>query len=293
MEPDYSKLKKRPAFPFETVAVAIAFSPRLEAILMETKRMVNMFGGQLVIIHVGKKDPHHEEVLDKLLNKIGFTKIKYRVIWMEGEPIDTILKLCKLYIVDLLILGALEKENLYKYYVGSIARTISRRAKCSVLLLTNPSINPKKMRKIVVNGIDNPKTIHTLKTTHYLAKHEKVSEFTVVQEVSTPMLSMTIAESGTEPEVSKIKKEMQEEDYSKLNALINSIDNDQVNIELKIVQGKPGYAISNFARQNHYDLIVFNSPDTHLGIFDRIFTHDIEYVLADMPCNLLIVHSRV
>ncbi|HRG59000.1 MAG TPA: universal stress protein [Bacteroidia bacterium] len=293
MEPDYSKLKKRPAFPFETVAVAIAFSPRLEAILMETKRMVNMFGGQLVIIHVGKKDPHHEEVLDKLLNKIGFTKIKYRIIWMEGEPIDTILKLCKLYIVDLLILGALEKENLYKYYVGSIARTISRRAKCSVLLLTNPSINPKKMRKIVVNGIDNPKTIHTLKTTHYLAKHEKVSEFTVVQEVSTPMLSMTIAESGTEPEVSKIKKEMQEEDYSKLNALINSIENDHVNIELKIVQGKPGYAISNFARQNHYDLIVFNSPDTHLGIFDRIFTHDIEYVLADMPCNLLIVHSRV
>ncbi len=55
MEPDYNKLKKRSAYPFETVAVAIAFSPRLEAILMETKRMVSMFGSQLVIIHVGKK----------------------------------------------------------------------------------------------------------------------------------------------------------------------------------------------------------------------------------------------
>jgi nucleotide-binding universal stress UspA family protein len=293
MEPDYTKLKKRPAFPFETVAVAIAFSPRLEAILMETKRMVNMFGSQLVIIHVGKKDAHHEEVLEKLMNKIGFSKIKFRVIWMEGEPIDTILKLCKLNVVDLLVLGALEKENLYKYYVGSIARTISRRAKCSVLLLTNPSINPKKMRKVVVNGVDNPKTIHTLKTTHYLAKQEKIADFTVVQEINTPMLSMTIAESGTEPEVSKIKKEMQDEDFTRLNALINSIDKQGMNIDLKVVKGKPGYAISNFARQYHYDLIVFNSPDTHLGIFDRIFTHDIEYVLADMPCNLLIVHSRV
>jgi hypothetical protein len=65
MEPDYNKLKKRSAYPFETVAVAIAFSPRLEAFLMETKRMVSMFGSQLVIIHVGKKDTHHEEVLDK------------------------------------------------------------------------------------------------------------------------------------------------------------------------------------------------------------------------------------
>jgi hypothetical protein len=157
------------------------------------------------------------------MNKIGFAKIKYRVIWMEGEPIDTILKLCKLNVVDLLVLGALEKENLYKYYVGSIARTISRRAKCSVLLLTNPSINPKKMRKIVVNGVDNPKTIHTLKATHYVAKSEKILDFTVVQEVNTPLLSMTIAESGTEPEVSKIKKEMQEEDFSRLNTLINSI----------------------------------------------------------------------
>jgi nucleotide-binding universal stress UspA family protein len=293
MEPDYTKLKKRPAHPFETLAVAIAFSPRLEAILMETKRMVNMFGSQLVIVHVGKKDTHHEDVLDKLINKINFSKIKYRVIWMEGEPVDTILKLCKLNIVDLLILGALEKENLYKYYVGSIARTISRRAKCSVLLLTNPSINPKKMRKIVVNGVDNPKTINTLKATQYLARNEKITEFTVVQEVNTPMLSMAIAESGTEPEVSKIKKEMQEEDFNKLNSIINSIDNQGVQIDLKVVKGKPGYAISHFARQNHYDLIVLNSPDTHLGIFDRIFTHDIEYVLADMPCNLLIIHSRV
>ena len=54
MEPDYTKLKKRPAFPFETVAVAIAFSPRLVARLVETKTVVNMLGSQLVIIHVGK-----------------------------------------------------------------------------------------------------------------------------------------------------------------------------------------------------------------------------------------------
>lgn len=293
MEPDYNKLKKRPSFPFETIAVAIAFSPRLEAILMETKRMVQIFNSSLVIIHVGKKDDGHEELLDKLLSKVSINKTKSRIIWMEGDPTETILKLCKLNVVDLLLLGALEKENLYKYYVGSIARNISRRAKCSVLLLTNPSINPKKMRKIAVNGVDNLKTIHTIRTVHYMSVLEKINEFTLVQEVNVPMLSMTTAESGTAPEVSKIKKDMQEEDFVKLSNLVSSIDKGSVNIDLKSVNGKPGYAISNFARQNHYDLLVFNSPDTHLGIFDRIFTHDIEYVLADMPCNLLIVHSRV
>ncbi len=293
MEPDYSRLKKRPSFPFETMAVAVAFSPRLEAILMETKRMLNLFGSQLVIIHVGKKNPDYEDILEKLINKIGFSRIKYRIIWMEGEPVETILKLCKDNIVDLLLLGALEKENLYKYYVGSIARSIGRKAKCSVMLLTNPSINPKRMRKIVVSGVDNPKTIHTIKTVQYIAKNEKIPEFTVVQEVNTPILNPTLTENDTEQEFSKIKREMQEEDFVKLSNITNTTAIPEVKIDLQVIKGKPGYAISQFARNNHYDLIVFNSPDTHLGIFDRIFTHDIEYVLADMPCNLLIVHSRV
>lgn len=89
MEPDYSKLERRPAFPFETVAVAIAFSPRLEAILMETKRMINMFGSQLVIIHVGRKIATMKKCWINYSNKIGFAKIKYRVIWMETNYIDT------------------------------------------------------------------------------------------------------------------------------------------------------------------------------------------------------------
>ena len=53
------------------------------------------------------------------------------------------------------------------------------------------------------------------------------------------------------------------------------------------------YAISKYARDKRADLLVVNSPSTHLNLLDRIFTHDIEYVLADLPCDLLIVHSRV
>jgi hypothetical protein len=107
------------------------------------------------------------------------------------------------------------------------------------------------------------------------------------------MLSMTMADANSEPEVTKIKREMFDEDHSRLVALVDSIDKSGVDIKIEAVNGKPGYAISSYARANKSDLVVFNSPDTHLGLFDRIFTHDIEYILADMPCNLLIIHSRV
>jgi nucleotide-binding universal stress UspA family protein len=290
---DYSKLKKRSPFPFETIAVAISFSPRLEGILFEAKRISNLFGSQLLLLHVGEKSAEKEDILENYIKKAGIDKNKSRLIWMDGEPVDTILKLCKLNVVDLLILGAIEKENLFRFYVGSIARTISRRAKCSVLLLTQPSKISKRFKKIVVNGVDNSKTIHTIKTVLYVAKQENISEFTIVQEDDLPVLSMTIAESSTAPEATKIKKEMMQEENMKLQKIVDSLDKGTVQVHIKTVHGKPGYAISQFAKQKDADLLVFNSPDTHLGIFDRIFTHDIEYALAHLPCNLLIVHSRV
>jgi nucleotide-binding universal stress UspA family protein len=290
---DLSVLKKRSPFPFETIALAVAFSPRLEALLCETKRIASLYGSHLVLIHVGKKESEWEDKLDKLIAKTGISKIKHRVIWMEGEPVDTILRLCKLNVVDLLILGAIERENLFKYYVGSIARNISRRAKCSVLLLTTPSINPKKFAKIMVSGVDNPKTELTLQTVQYMAEKEKVKEFKVIREVDFPLLPGGANENEAESEVIQIKRQLFEEEQTRIVELVQRIAKEQVSITIEDVNGKAGYAISHHARKNNADLVVFNSPDVLLGLFDRIFTHDIEYVLADLPCNLLIVHSRL
>ena len=43
--------------------------------------------------------------------------------------------------IDLLILGAVQRERFVKYYVGSIARKITRQANCSILLLIKPSVD--------------------------------------------------------------------------------------------------------------------------------------------------------
>jgi nucleotide-binding universal stress UspA family protein len=51
--------------------------------------------------------------------------------------------------------------------------------------------------------------------------------------------------------------------------------------------------VRQYAEQKKADLLVINSPDVRYGIIDRIFTHDMEYILENLPCNVLIVHSRV
>jgi nucleotide-binding universal stress UspA family protein len=66
-----------------------------------------------------------------------------------------------------------------------------------------------------------------------------------------------------------------------------------VRANTKIISGKPGYAIASYARKKQADLLIVNSPDSKLGLIDRLFTHDMEYILADLPCDVLIVHSRI
>lgn len=294
MEFDLARLKKRPSFPFETIAVAIAFSPRLEGLLGEASRMAKSFNAQLLLMHIGERTRTKEDRLNVLIEKLKINEHNIRIIWNDGPPADTLLQLCKLHVVDLLILGALSKENMLKFYIGSLARNISRKAKCSVLLLTNPDAAGARYKKIVVDGIENPKTIHTVNTAIYVAEHMKCKEITVASEVHMPTLAMTMAEESTAPEASKMKKELQEEEASKMNEMVESCrKHGEIEICQKMIKGKPGYAIRSYAATKKADLLVINSPDTKLGILDRIFTHDIEYILEDLPCNLLIVHSRV
>lgn len=290
---DLSKLKKRPSYPFETIAVAISFSPSCKFVLAEAKRLSDALGSALLLLHIGDKTSEKEQQLDDMMNYAGVNPNKSRVIWMDGEPVETILKLCKLNIVDLLILGALQKENLLKFYIGSIARSISRKAKCSVLLLVNPSEAPQRFKKIVVNGVENLKTVHTINTSLYLAKNIGVKELTIVNEVHMNGLMMAAADDNTPPKAKELKKSLTEEVEENIQSIIDKCDVGEISVTNKIIKGKPGYAISKFAKTKKADLLVVNSPDTQLNLLDRIFTHDIEYVLADLPCNVLIVHSRV
>jgi nucleotide-binding universal stress UspA family protein len=61
----------------------------------------------------------------------------------------------------------------------------------------------------------------------------------------------------------------------------------------KQIKGKPGFAVRQYAESKKADLLVINSPDIQYGLIDRIFTHNMEYIMEELPCNVLVVHSRV
>ena len=155
---------------FKKILVGFAFSPNLKANIYESLRLANYFEGELIFIHAGSKTPEKESRLRDIVASSPVRASKITTEWRAGNPVRILLGASKEFDVDLILLGALKRENVVKFYLGSIARKITRKARCSVLLLINPSVERKPCQHIVVNGFDSPQTRDTIESSFVVAK---------------------------------------------------------------------------------------------------------------------------
>ncbi len=84
---------------------------------------------------------------------------------------------------------------------------------------------------------------------------------------------------------------MVEEEIEKVNNILKKIDTRGLKINVKTISGKPEFEVAKFSRKVKADLLILGAPDHKLSLIDRIFPHDMEYLLADLPSNLLVIHS--
>ncbi|HBF20633.1 MAG TPA: universal stress protein UspA [Cryomorphaceae bacterium] len=278
--------------PFGNIATAIAFSPNMEANIAESVRIKQSLGERLILIHIGDRTPEEEQLLSEVLGRQQVNQEEIVLVWEEGDPVTAILKACTEHKVDLLIAGALPREGLLKYYIGSVARRLVRKSDCSILLMTHPNQFKSSCRRIVVNGLDHPKTPITIETAIKVGVHFRSSEIVIVEEVVPARVGKRVEDDKSLEEVNQAKKSIQEKENQRINTILQGIDiPSDIKVSEKCIFGKRGYTIGHFTQQFNADLLVMNSPDTKLGFLDRVFTHDLEYILSELPSDLLIVHS--
>jgi nucleotide-binding universal stress UspA family protein len=277
---------------FKRIGLAIAFSPRLEALLSEALRLKQYWQSELVLIHVGDTSPDAAQSLNSLLLKVGFLPQDVTIRWEKGEPAKRILSVCKEEKVDLIIAGALKKENILQYYLGTIARKILRKADCSVLMLLNPSIEPKPLNNIVVNAEDSPYIEQALDAACKIARAEKSHWIHVVREIKLYGLTMSASDQHSEEEYTQLRNDLVSTEIDNVQKMLNKIPHEGLKVNIKILSGKAGFELVQFAIRKHADLLVVGAAPRKFSFFDRVFPHDQEYIFADLPCNLLIVHPR-
>lgn len=276
---------------FSIIGLAVSFSPTTQAMVAETLRLVEWFQSDLVLIHVGTKNSEKSETMHKLINKSALDAARIKVFWVEGDPADQILKVCKHENVDLLIAGALKKENLVNHYLGTVARKIMRKAKCSIWMISDPSIELKPLKNIVVDAEDGGNMQEILKLACTLASKEQGTWVHIVRELKLLGLALAAREQCTEAEYDELQRNLMKEETTLVEKELDLIPHQNIKINIKLLSGKSGFELVQFAKRKASDLLIIYAPQSKLSFFDRIFTHDHEYIFSDLPCNLLILQS--
>ncbi|MBX2899630.1 MAG: universal stress protein [Cyclobacteriaceae bacterium] len=276
---------------FDTIGLAVAFSPTATAMLAEAQRLAVYFKSKLVLIHVGARSPEVEQRMDALLKAAGVGESGVTILWKSGEPAKQILDACKSEKIDLLLAGALKKENLVNHYLGTIARKILHRAPCSVLMITHPSVEETPLKNIVVNAEDSPYIEEAIR----VACHWPVAEkpwVHIVRELKLLGLALAAHEQCSEEEYEQQKQKMIRTEIESVEKLLHRIPHNHSKINIKVVSGKAGFELGRFAERKEADLLILGAPPRRFSFISRVFPHDQEYIFNELPCNVLMLQPR-
>ena len=93
-----------------------------------------------------------------------------------------------------------------------------------------------------------------------------------------------------EEEYTQLRHKLVEDEIDHVQRLLGKANHAGLKINIKILSGKSGFELAQFAKRKSANLLIVSAPPRRLMLLDRIFPHDLEYVFAELPCNLLIVN---
>ena len=279
---------------FKKILVGFAFSPNLKANIFTSLRLADSLKAEIFFIHVGKKTSVKKKTFEEILEDSPVQPKLIKVLWEEGGPIPTILKMCEKNKIDLLLLGAVQRENVLRFYVGSIAREITRKAPCSVLLLIKPSIEKVPSKHVVVNALNEPNTEKTIRAAFEFSSLMDIPNVTLVGEISQSKVNVTADDDESLKKVTEIKEGIENEEKNRYDEILKNIPDslkENKKIQSQSIFGARGYSIGHYARVVRADLLVLNSETKRSSFISRIFPKDMEHILSELPTDVLIIKN--
>ena len=275
--------------------MGFAFSPNLKANVFEAIRLTSFLNAHIYFLHVGSKSVAKEKAFTDILGDSPVKSKKLSVIWKKGEPVKTIQEQCKKNNVDLLLLGAMQRENMLKFYMGSIARKLTRNAPCSVLLLIKPSLIRKPTQHIVVNAFESPQTESTILSAFHFGKALDVKKITLVEEINRSEVAIEADDDLSLRKVTLRKEELNQRELTRVTEILSHIPDSLlkgIKVRSQNIFGTRGYSIGHYAKVVRAELLIMNAAENRKGFLGRVFPKDLEYILSELPTDVLIIKSK-
>jgi nucleotide-binding universal stress UspA family protein len=271
--------------PYRTVGVASTFSPRFLQVLAEGKRVRDRLCQRLHLIYVGKRDEETSRKFSAALLKLALPEDS-AIHYHQGEdPAVAILEAVRANEIDLLVAGALEKEVVLRPFLGNVARTLVRKANCSVILITKPESEPKQLGRIVFLADYSDHGRIALLRTLRLAALEESEKLYVIRVYTTFDEARAKARADSPESGSEGARTLEEEEIA-LEKFIDSAGPNDVPIEARCIRGNTGYAALDFIQSIDASLLVVPVDPAASG--DGLPAH-VAWITDVIPCNLWVI----
>ena len=140
--------------------------------------------------------------------------------------------------------------------------------------------------------LENAKLFSRYALTDYFVK-----VYNYLQIVEQRLFSSGLHTLGTAPNQEELKgyldayfTDLSEREFQQILAdeATNEKLKEGIAIQSQSIFGKQGYSIGHYAQVVRADLLVMNAP-SQMTFWDRVFPHDIEHILGELPTDVLIV----
>ena len=128
-------------------------------------------------------------------------------------------------------------------------------------------------------------------TAFYMSYKLQSKKITIVEEITKQEVAVSVDDDESLRKSTIIKARLKIREDSRVNSIISEIpETYKSNIVTKTqsIFGTRGYSIGHYAQFVRADLLVMNAP-TKTSFWDRLFPHDIEYILSELPTDVLII----
>lgn len=261
------------------VLACVADNDRGRQVAAVAREWADMLGAEPLLLNVAPDETAAQKARESWADWGGaFTSVAER-----GAVDRMIRQHASQHDAQLVILGALEQDDLWTSIYGSVARRVARFASCSVLLVPHPE-RPTYGRVVASVKFDDRST-SLLRYLSQLAKARKPGLLYAVHEVeSYGDLIRTLGESRADAE--QHRRTVDEDARKQLEYLLEEVGMGHVPTRIECLQGHTGQMGVEYADRVRADLLVVPAPPKP-RFLDRFFKQPAELVLGNLPCALL------
>lgn len=141
---------------------------------------------------------------------------------------------------------------------------------------------------MVINGTKLEVTPRVIEKGLKFCQAEEASQVHILNEIKLYGLQMATAGEGSEDEVSNTRRKLVQEEIRYVQEILDGLDQSGLKINIKITAGKWAVELVRYCESINADLLIMGDENGYTFI-DRLFPHDLEEILSELPCNLLIV----